>query len=72
VAGIATRKIREWAIDFRLDHRAALANRPFRAWAIKHLDAATAVADESRPLQIPGGFDNPFAAHGEHVRDYEH
>ena len=66
VDAIATWNIREEAVELRLDHCVALANRLFQARPIKHLDAATAVADESGPLQISGSLGNPFAAHPEH------
>jgi len=60
---IAPRNVREQAIEFRLDPCVALANGLFQARPIKDLDAATAVADKSGPLQIPGGLGNPFAPH---------
>ena len=59
----------EQAIGFRFDHLVALADPRFQSRPVQHRDVATAVINQSRLLQFPGGLRDAFAAHAQHIGD---
>ena len=59
----AIREARQQAIGLPLHHRVALAAAALDAGTVEHRDSATAVADQARTLQMPGGLGNALAPH---------
>jgi hypothetical protein len=59
--------IGEQTIVLALDDRIALAHLRFQPRAVEHDNAATALMNQSRFLQLSGSLRDAFAAHAQHI-----
>ena len=54
-------------MEFFLDYVVAFTNAGFQSRPVKYRDVTTAVTNQTRALQIPGGFRDAFSAYAEHA-----
>jgi len=52
-------------MEFFLDHLVAFTSAGIQSWSVNDPDVTTAVTDQTRALQISGGFCDAFAADAE-------